>query len=676
MPDKLNDTEMMRDILKENRMGMWIIELQDGKKSRMYADDVMLELLGLTRQPSPEQCYSTWWDNIEEEYYPIVTCAMEKVTADCRAEVQYPWNHPTRGKLFIRCCGMLDPSWKEGIRIRGYHQDITDAIILRQEKESLEALNREILSSVYNIFFAIYRVNAAANLIIPLRTPEDIQGVIRKAPSYSSYLTHVVEMVLHPEDQDRIKEELSREHLLAIKEEHTDRYSTEFRRLFGEEYRWTSVTVYYGDTDSEWWILAMQDIHDQKCKEEEHRIAMMNAYEAAQKANQAKNEFLSRMSHDVRTPMNAIMGMTTLAVSHMEDREQLANCLKTIRMATTHMIQLVNEVLDMSKIESGSYKLTINSFKLTSLIDNMMAMAGPLAEAKEQHLKLEVRKITHDSLIGDTTRIQQAFMNIITNANKYTPRGGHIRVRVEEIPYFGEQYGRFRFTFQDDGVGMQPDYLEHIFEPFSREEDSRTSKVNGSGLGMAITKSIIQLMDGTIQVESEPGKGSCFTVILNLRMQDRGEEEDSLAMEKGETLRMEDLHLEGSHILLAEDNDINREIEKEILGMSGACVDTAENGKEAVDLFLHSAPGHYDAIFMDIQMPLLNGNEAAALIRSSGRTDAASVPIIAMTANAFVEDVLMSEQVGMNEHVAKPIDIGQLAAVMKRWIRREEVLSR
>lgn len=669
MPDKLNDTILMKDILRDNRMGMWIIEQEDGKVGRMYADDVMLELMGITGQPSPEECYQAWWKNIEDDCYPMVTCAIEKIIEDSQAEVQYSWVHPVRGRIFVRCCGILDTSCKAYIKIRGYHQDISDTIILRREKESLEELNKEILSSIYNIFFAIYRVNLAADLIRPLRTPEDLLEVNSKYPAYSSYLARVIELVLHPEDRSRIKEELSRENLLLRKKEYGDRYTTEFRRLFGDEYRWTAVTAYYGDDGNDWLILAMQDIHDRRCKEEDSQIAMMNAYEEAKKANTAKNEFLSRMSHDVRTPMNAIMGMTTLAAAHMEDREQLSDCLNTIKMSTKHMIQLVNEVLDMSKIESGSYQLTLNSFKLTSLIDNMVSMAEPLIEENEQHLELDIGKMAHDHLIGDTTRIQQVFMNIISNAVKYTPPGGHLLVSVEEIPCYIEQYARYRFMFRDDGVGMKQEYLEHIFEPFSRAEDSRTSKINGSGLGMAITKSILQLMEGSIQVESEPGKGSCFTVVLNLRLQEGGETEDSLASEDGGEVRLEELHLEGKHLLLAEDNDINREIEKEILQMSGATVETAENGKKAVEAFLASVPGHFQAIFMDIQMPIMNGNEAAGLIRSSDRPDAAKIPIIAMTANAFVEDVLMSEQVGMNVHVAKPIDIAQLAAVLKRWVK-------
>ena len=383
----------------------------------------------------------------------------------------------------------------------------------------------------------------------------------------------------------------------------------------------------------------------------------------SQKANEAKSDFLSKMSHDIMTPLNAVLGMTELARLHMDDREKLENALDKISSSSQLLLGLVNEVLDMSRIETGNYELQDGRFDLDNLIEELICLIMPQAEVRKQKIHLEKKDLTHVRVIGDNSRINQIFMNIMSNACKYTPEGGDIYITVSELPSGNKEVGRYQFVFRDTGIGMSEEFLQHIFEPFSRANDSRISKISGPGLGMVITQSLVQMMGGEITVKSRLGEGSCFTVVIGLKLQMDEAEEESLP-------DIQEVDCSGAHILLVEDNEINREIAAEMLQMTGAVIDTAENGQEAFERFLDSPTGYYQMIFMDIQMPVMNGYDCVKAIRSSGRGDAESVPVIAMTANAFAEDVIMSAQAGMNEHLAKPIKSSQLAEILQKWVLR------
>lgn len=668
MLGNFNDIRKMQDVLHQAQLGLWIMEFREGRQPCMYADQTMLNLLGIRTEPTPEECYRIWYDNIDNSYYSMIEKALEQAISQQQAVVQYPWNHPLYGKVFVRCGGMRDFSFAEGVRLKGFHQNITDMIALRNEKKHLEELTEEILNSLHKLFFSVYKVDMIKDQMVPLRMAEDLTPV-KEDESYSSFITRIINTMMHPEDRKKRGLELSLAYMLKMKVRGEDRYSIEYRTLDGEEYRWVSATIYYGGekNSEDTAVIAMQDIHEQKREEEKSRQALKEAYEAARKANQAKSEFMSRMSHDIRTPMNAILGMTTLAATHVDDQRRLKDCLDKIRLSSKLMIELVNEVLDMSKIESGTYQLNDSEFNLSELINNMVTLVTPMIQEKNQKLLVEREDQGNDNLIGDTARIQQVFMNIISNANKYTQNGGTIKIQIKQLAVTRQHYARYQFRFEDNGMGMKKEFLQHIFEPFSRAEDSRISKISGTGLGMAITQSIIQLMDGVIRVESEPGKGSRFTIILNLKVQEN-DNNSFIPSQKEEQIGIKELHFQGKTVLLAEDNEINREIAGEILGMSGLAVETAENGQEAVDMFQNSHTGYYSGIFMDIQMPFMDGNEAAAAIRCLEREDAVTIPIIAMTANAFVEDIMLSRQAGMNEHIAKPIDLNELASVLKKWI--------
>lgn len=549
----------------------------------------------------------------------------------------------------------------------------------------------------------------------------------------------------------------------------------------------------------------LKDITDQRKKERETRKALLEAYEAANRASSAKTDFLSRMSHDIRTPMNAIIGMTAIAGTHLHEPEKLAECLEKITYASRHLLALINEVLDMSKIESGTLSLNEEEFNLSNLMDNLLNMARPMIEEKHHDLEVCIHDLKHENVVGDSMRIQQAFMNIVSNSVKYTPPGGKIRIELMERPSGQVKTGCYEFVFTDNGIGMSQEFLRHLFEPFERAEDVRTSKVQGTGLGMPVARNIIRMMGGDIQVVSELEKGSRFTVQILLKYQEEdavslselirlpvlvadddeiacqstclmldelglhsegvlsGEEavacveraherqenyfaaildwkmpgmdgietareirrrvgpdvpiiilsgydwsqcemearaagvdvfitkplfksrlatvlrslveeqqpqetepeEDGLEQTLEKTLEQD---FTGKRVLLVEDNELNREIAMEILEMVGLEVESAENGSIAVDMVAGAEAGYYNLVLMDIQMPIMNGYEATCAIRALKRKDVKYIPIVAMTANAFAEDIQAAKSAGMNEHMAKPIDINRLMEVLNRWL--------
>ena len=544
-------------------------------------------------------------------------------------------------------------------------------------------------------------------------------------------------------------------------------------------------------------LLASMDVSQEKKAEIESHKALKEAYRAAENANCAKTEFLSNMSHDIRTPMNAIVGLTAIAGANIESQDRVVECLGKITKSSRHLLGLINEVLDMARIESGRISLAEEDFSLPELVDNLLTLTKPAIDEHKHQLEVHIEHLEHEAVCGDSLRIQQIFVNLMSNAVKYTPDGGNITLTIKEKPNGFSELGCYEFSIEDNGIGMTPEFQKIMFEPFSRADDHRTTKVQGTGLGMAIARNIVNLMNGDIQVESAPNKGTKITVTVYLKLQENEKEQekelldlpvlvvdddktccestvatlqeigiagewvltgkeavercaarhktgrdyfavildwkmpeiDGIATARkirervGEdvtiiiltsfdfseieeearaagvnafmakplfrsrltaTLRqftsgkkeknarnyLEDFAKEnyaGKRILLVEDNELNREIATEIIGMTGVTIDIAENGKIAVEKVMEAPEKWYDLIFMDIQMPIMNGYEATAAIRALAGSRG-KVPIIAMTANAFAEDVQLAKNTGMNEHIAKPLDLNKLNDVLKQWL--------
>ncbi len=392
----------------------------------------------------------------------------------------------------------------------------------------------------------------------------------------------------------------------------------------------------------------------------------MEALRSAEQASQAKTDFLSNMSHDIRTPMNAIIGITALMKNELREPDKLADHLNKLENAGRLLLGIINDILDMSRIESGKTTLNVEPMNLMEQINRIDSVIRQQARQRQQTLTLVTSELHHINVLSDPNRLNQILMNILSNAVKYTPVGGHIRLEVQELPR-GEHYAKYRFIIEDDGIGMSEEYLKTIFDPFTREEKSGTNHVQGTGLGMAITKRVVNLMGGIIRVESTPGHGSRFEVVLEFPIDTAAEQAacDQAAPEAEEGVSP----LDGMRFLCAEDNLINAEILEMLLESKGASCKICANGQEIVDTFAGVQPGEYDMILMDVQMPVMDGLEAARRIRSGENPLGKTIPILALTANAFLEDMQKSKDAGMNEHLSKPVDIATLEQMVRRFCK-------
>ena len=442
------------------------------------------------------------------------------------------------------------------------------------------------------------------------------------------------------------------------------RLERELKNCKTGELRWYNEAIYHtAIDDKQKYVLVLSD----RTKERESSQHIQETLDIAKQANEAKSNFLSNMSHDIRTPMNAIVGLSSLLSMHAHDKGKVLEYTRKIKNASNHLLNLINDVLDMSKIESGNVSLNETKFSIEEMIGEISSVIRPQTRAKQQVLKVKRENLKHDIVYADKLRISQIMLNLLSNAVKYTDEHGKIIFTIsesEEISNMGN-YVKYCFTVKDNGIGMNKDYLKYVFDPFSRENESITNQIQGTGLGMAIAKNIVDLMDGSIEVESEVDKGSTFTVHLMLKV----EENEELELEQTVAVTEEKISLEGINVLIAEDYKINADILVELLTMEGMSCDVVSDGKQAVDIFKTSKPGEYDIILMDIQMPVMHGYDATRAIRELDRDDAKTIPIAAMTANAFADDVQKALEAGMNAHVPKPIDIKVLCERIAELIK-------
>lgn len=425
------------------------------------------------------------------------------------------------------------------------------------------------------------------------------------------------------------------------------------------------INVLWGDEGHHTICLVRCDVTDIISAEKNSRSVLQNALDLAPEANRAKTDFLSAMSHDIRTPMNAIIGMTDLALDDLDNRQHLSEYLDIIKSSSSHLLTLINDILDMSRIEKGKLKLARTSFNLSVEIDRFCSRYQLLMDKNSLNF-LHNAELLHCNCIGDTAQLQRIWDNLVSNACKFTPPGGTVTFSACELPSDNERLGWYKFTISDTGIGIDSESLQHLFDPFFRSSDVISKHIEGSGLGLAIVKNIVDYKGGTISVTSRQGEGTTFTVTLPLHFDTAAEH----PVEKPtHTFGSADFDFSGKSLLLAEDHPINQKVAELILEKTGAAVTIVENGLQCTELFTGSAKGSFDAILMDIQMPVMNGYEAAQAIRSSIHPQSATIPIIAMTANAFAEDIKNALSAGMNAHIAKPIDPQKLYETLAAYIK-------
>lgn len=945
MENQLGSISVLQETLRDSRIGLWCIEMDDGKAPRVYVDDTFREMMDMDAALSPEESYCFWYERIFDKDLEKVRDSIEEMTQGRHAEVLYAWMHPTRGTIYIRCGGTRDTAYKAGLRFRGSHQDVSELARVRMEMERrLEQREREYTKLTRASEASRAILNAIPGGVAAIRYTPDGRWVPEfLSEGFAAMCDMPMEQVwelyrkdamtgVHPDDQAPLALELERyfsgdrestelvyrlkrgdrgyfwvrNTLTMIRDEHgvkkiycvyrditreleereqlrrqyaerlaqhyravgpdvllaghsnvsqnqlmelVDRTDSNLLQAFGNErdaffiglggfladegerrvfletflnapllaaysageteleqccfvqfprdaygryvqfkvhlvadpdtgelmgiltvtdvteqtitrkilgklsvlgcdliadvnlyqdcqtfltfggvegvpgrkvsfsgYNKTALRTYVVPGDREHlarmldpdYILnrlrtadsfsfsysvraetgavltkhltisaidlrlgrvctARRDITESVEAERQSKEALEQALAAAERASRAKSDFLSSMSHDIRTPMNAIVGMTALAQAHLDDRARLEDCLRKISLSSGHLLSLINDILDMNKIERSMLVLNREEIVLSAVLEQMASMFE--AQAQMKHLRLEIRQreISGRAFYGDALRLNQILINLLGNAVKFTPEGGCVELEAEElVPLGGNGRVRLRFTVQDSGVGMSQAFLERLFDPFTRGEAA--SHVEGSGLGLSIAKGLVDLMGGTISVESRENRGSTFRVELEFD----AVTEERKTQPAAAGAEAEELPLSGYRLLAAEDNALNAEILGELLEMKGARLDTRENGALAVEAFREAAPGTYDAILMDVQMPVMNGYEAARAIRALDRPDGKIIPILAMTANAFAEDVRMAMEAGMDAHVAKPIDIDQVVRLLHELVARKK----
>lgn len=470
------------------------------------------------------------------------------------------------------------------------------------------------------------------------------------------------------EDREEVLEQFLMEHMIHRLKEKPSGYDFVLPYRSKEGLLYKQINVLWGDVNHSTICMVRADVTDMLTEERQVKQTLENALTLAKEANRAKSDFLSAMSHDIRTPMNAIMGMTTLATAHIAEPERVKDCLQKITVSSRHLLSLINDILDMSKIERSNITLNRMKISLSDLLEQLSAIIAPQAAASGLNLEIRTEGITHDYFYGDSLRINQIFINILGNAMKFTPECGTVQFLVEEVPSVkGGLWARYRFSVSDTGIGMSEEFLGHIFEPFTRS--SSAGNVEGTGLGLSITKGLVDLMEGEISVESQINKGSTFRVELECE----AAQGDSVPGGNGgsgiKSDTPENEIFAGRCFLVAEDNAINAEILCELLEMHGAVSVVKRDGAEAVQAFQNAVPGTYDAILMDVRMPGMNGYEATRAIREMDRPDAKQIVIVAMTANAFEEDIQEALNSGMDAHLAKPLDFMALHDILCKLLK-------
>lgn len=512
-------------------------------------------------------------------------------------------------------------------------------------------------------FYAIYRVNYKTATYEAIKLSPDMVGTLPETGDYQS-LIDIIGTLVEPDTFHEFALAFSLESIRQRVAARIPDYGGDYQRRFGDVYKWVNVrTLYDGSRAPDEVILCFREVDLEKRQQLQHMRILQEALDTAKKSTRAKNAFFSNMSHDMRTPLNAIIGLSELAQRDRGDQEKVDGYMRKIEFSGKQLLTLINDILELSRLESGRNPLDCRRFDLRQCVEDLTAVFYDMAEKDDRNFSVKL-EITDTMVEGDPHKLGQILNNLISNAFKYSRNGDRVEVTVKQFHF--QQHSKYQFTVEDTGIGMSEQFLEHIFDPYARETRFTSQTVTGTGLGMPIVQSLVQQMSGEITVESTLGKGSRFTVTLPMEAVRTEEGAEEPAPEE------EAVELTGKRVLLAEDNELIMEISQSILTMNGMEVIPAVNGAEAVERFAESPPSSIDAILMDMQMPEMDGCQAAQAIRAMDRPDAATVPIIAVTANAFAEDIAKTTEAGMDAHVSKPIDFAVLNRTLARLINGEK----
>lgn len=495
---------------------------------------------------------------------------------------------------------------------------------------------------------------------------EEIDEIYADTHDYSERIMKFADTIVYSDDKDDFYAKMSI-HNITFELDKNPSYIINTRLATPNGPLYYQIKVVAGEDfkNTKLAILGLRNVDELTKREIQQRILLEDARTKAEAANEAKSRFLFNMSHDIRTPMNAILGFTSLAKRHTDDEEAVQSYLEKIEYSSDHLLKLINEILDMSSIENGKVYIDEVPAKVHDCGEAIDIIASEIAKKKDIALSVNYERIKNEDVLADKLHIHQIVLNIISNSLKYTEPGGKIDVTIRQKPCFNPGYGNYEIEVADTGIGMSEEFLKHIFENFERERSSALSGIEGTGLGMPITKKLIDLLDGSINIKSKLGEGTVVTVGLTLKLQD---EENKASSSKVVEHKIRDLR--DRRVLVVEDNDDNREIVTEILKEEGMLVDEAHDGIEAVDKIKRSDPGDYDLILMDIEMPNLNGYEATKIIRNLNRKALTTIPIVAMTANAFEDNKKKEVACGINAHLTKPIDVETLLSTVERYAKK------
>ena len=651
----------IKEILRASRMGMWRVEMEEGKPPRFYADEVMDELLGIDREITPEERFVFHRSRIHPEDMRLFQEYSDKLT-EARTEIVYRYIHPVSGAMFVRCGGERDTSVTEYVAVTGIHQDISETVRIEKEKEAerrlaelndslrKEKLRQDIyykeLLDIENCGVLAYTM--PGHKVIHMNAEALRMYGIESVEAAQRELGPLLRQVYYP-DSDVLNQ---------LKKLRNEDDMVDYECIIGkgkanECHVLAKTKVVHIPTGERAVLTTFVDVSDM--------VMLKNALRRAEEGSRAKSSFLFAMSHDLRTPMNAIIGYAELMEAHWGEKEVTTNYLQKLKGASQFLLALIGNVLEIARIESGKETLTEAPWNLMKLEETLDILLDGEISRKQLTVNRNVN-IRHANVYCDALKIREIIMNLLSNAVKYTSEGGKIVLDIEEKPSARDGFMTLQIRVSDNGIGISKEYVPYIFDAFTRERSSSESGIIGTGLGLRIVKSFVDLMNGDISVKSEPGKGTCFTVEISCRK--IPEEELQQQMEE----QPENVSLAGRRLLLAEDNGLNAEIAMTILQDADAEVELAADGKIAIDKLKDVPVGYYDAILMDIQMPNMNGYEATKAIRKL-TDERAKMPIIAMTANAFEEDRQAALAAGMDDYVAKPVEISELFRTIMKHLK-------